>query len=266
MLKGLPSTSPATSPSRLSRERSLVLSADTFVYYGMLTAGGLLGSAHCLGMCGGFVLALGAGSRSAGERLTRQLTYAAGRIWVYVLAGASLGFAGWRLGLELRAIVVVQAWLSLLAGGLLVYEAAASLGWIRRPAIVGGCALQSFGSLLRSRRLPAVFAAGVWNGLLPCGLLYGYLALAAGSGTFASGAAVMLLFGVGTIPALLFLGMSGALAPVRYRERLLRVAAVCLLLTGVWTIYRGVAHLQAPADEPACPLCHATATASNLEP
>lgn len=232
------------------------MNSEDVGYFAMLAAGGLLGSAHCLGMCGGFVLALGANAGTANERLARQLVYAAGRVWVYVLAGAAAGFTGWRLGLEAGSLVVGQAVLTILAGSLLAFEALASLGWIRRPSIgSGSCSLASVGSLLRSGRLTAVFAAGVWNALLPCGLLYGYLALAAGSGSVLIGAVVMLLFGIGTVPALTLLGMSGSLVPARFRQRILRVAAVALLISGSWTIYRGFAHFQATADRPACPLC-----------
>jgi sulfite exporter TauE/SafE len=230
----------------------------TLLYGGMLIAGGLAGSGHCLGMCGGFVLAVGAGSRSTADRLARQLVYAAGRIWVYALLGAAAGFIAWRLGVEVRWLVNLQAYLCLAAGALLVYEASVSLGWLRRPSIAfGACSLHSLGALFRSASLGGVFVAGVWNGLLPCGLLYAYLAVAASSGGALQGAGIMLLFGAGTVPALLLLGMSGAVVPLRWRQRLVHAAAWCLLATGAWTMHRGILYLQSDPVEPACPLCAA---------
>lgn len=227
----------------------------------MLFVGGLLGSAHCVGMCGAFVLTLGSTQRSWSANAVRQLAYSAGRISVYVFGGAVAGFAGWKLGRDMPALVNAQAILAIVAGGLLILEGAFSAGLLRRPGTgVGGCAAaSSFAAMLRAPRLGSVVAAGVLNGFLPCGLVYAYLALAAAAGSVHQGALVMLLFGIGTVPALLMAGLSGTLVSVAARRRLFLVAAWCMMATGGMSIARGATFLQTqPAPEgkaPTCPYC-----------
>lgn len=224
----------------------------------MIFGGGVLGSAHCVGMCGGFVLTLGSTQRSWTGNLGRQLLYAIGRISVYVFAGAAVGFGGWRLGQETSALINVQAVLAIVAGLLLVMEGIFSAGLLRRPWAKGGCcaAAGAFATMLRAPQLVSVFAAGVFNGLLPCGLVYAYLALAASSCSLGYGAGIMLLFGLGTLPLLTLTGLCGTMLNVAQRRRLFYVAAWCMILTGGLSIARGVGFLQIPADSPeACPFC-----------
>lgn len=224
----------------------------------LLVVGGLLGSAHCLGMCGGFVVTLGANATNWRKNLARQFVYAAGRISVYTFAGAVAGFAGWRLGIETRMLVNAQAILSLVAGALLILEGCWSLNWLPRlPTPHKSCPMISFGSLLRAPSFGAVFAAGVWNGFLPCGLVYAYLALAASANGVAPGAAVMLLFGLGTVPALAVAGLSGSLLTVNRRRRLYHAAAFALIAMGVWTVIRGVVCLTPTnaVERSTCPFC-----------
>lgn len=224
----------------------------------MILTGGLLGSAHCVGMCGGFVLTLGAEATTWSERLSRQIVYALGRVSVYAFAGAVAGFAGWKLEASTRSLINLQAIVSVVAGVLLVVEGARSLGWLPRWTGTGvSCPLASLGALLRSKNWSAIFAAGVWNGFLPCGLVYAYIALAATTQNIALGALVMMIFGLGTIPALALTGMAGSALRVAWRRHIFTAAAVCLLLTGVLTIVRGVSFLEDAAGEtsPRCPLC-----------
>lgn len=231
----------------------------------MIFVGGLLGSAHCVGMCGAFVLTLGSTQRSWSANAIRQLTYSAGRVMVYTFGGAVVGFAGWKLGRDFPYLVHAQAILAMIAGVLLIAEGLFSTGLIRRPGTsAGGCAAaNSFATMLRAPRLGSVLAAGVLNGLLPCGLVYAYLALAASAGSVQHGALVMLVFGAGTIPALLLTGLSGSLMGVTFRRRLFRLAAWCMIATGGLSIYRGAAFMQRDTESVRCPLCESSASASS---
>lgn len=223
----------------------------------LIVAGGLLGSGHCIGMCGGFVLTIGMRAPSWRTNLVRQLVYAAGRISIYTLAGAILGFGAWRIGHDLHTLVNVQALLSLAAGLLLFVEGVFALGWLRRPFHATACpGAATFASLLRSRATSAVFVAGLANGLLPCGLVYAYLALAASAGHVLRGGLVMALFGLGTLPALVLTGLSGSLLGVIWRRRLFHFAAWCLIITGVLALGRGFGFIQLhQAEATVCPFC-----------
>jgi sulfite exporter TauE/SafE len=223
----------------------------------LIFAGGVCGSGHCIGMCGGFVLTLGSTARAARANLLRQLIYATGRVSVYVLAGAVAGFTSWRLGRELPALVQVQAILALIAGVLLIAEGLFALAIVPRPFARrhAGCpGAGMLATLLRGKEPSAVFVAGLVNGMLPCGLVYAYLALAASTGDLLCGAGTMLLFGAGTLPAMVLTGMAGSLISLPWRRRLFQVAACCMLLTGALAMGRGVGFLDV-AGSGSCPNC-----------
>ncbi len=227
----------------------------------MVFLGGLLGSSHCVGMCGAFVFSIGAGAPSWRANFARQLVYASGRIFTYAAAGAIVGYGGWRLTKALPPLVHVQAWLCLAAGALLVVQGLSAAGiwsWLRPKARRTPCmTAQLFASFLNAPRLGQVFLAGMLNGLLPCGLVYAYLALAAATGTLSGGFVHMALFGLGTLPIMVLTGCGGAMLGLASRRRLLHVAAWCVVLTGALSVSRGMAFLRSDAASPAesCPAC-----------
>jgi sulfite exporter TauE/SafE len=120
------------------------------------------------------------------------------------------------------------------------------------PCLAGG----SLAALLRAGQLRDLFVAGLFTGLIPCGLVYGFAALAASSGTMLQGALVMTMFGLGTAPLMLLAGCAGQLLTVTFRRQLFRVAAGCLVATGLLSMARGFTALLSVAGEAAgCPLC-----------
>lgn len=222
-------------------------------------AGGLLGSAHCVGMCGGFVIALGSTAQRAVAVLHRQLAYSAGRICTYALGGAVVGHAGNELARALPGAVPAQAILAVLAGCLLVWQGIAGTGLVKRRGVGAGRCLAAplLASLLRGPGVTSAFLAGVFTGFLPCGLVYAYLAAAAGGGSAWAGAGRMALFGLGTSPALVLMGVGAGLFSLHARQRMLRAAAVCVILTGLVSIGRGVGYLPGGGwlSAPGCPAC-----------
>ena len=82
--------------------------------------GGLLGSSHCIGMCGSFAVSIGVGSERLRSNLKRQLIYSAGRIFTYSFLGAAAAFIGLQLTGRLSHLVRMQAVLSVVAGIALV--------------------------------------------------------------------------------------------------------------------------------------------------
>ena len=220
---------------------------------------GLLGSAHCIGMCGPFAIALGADVADAGALARRQIAFTLGRIFTYATLGAAAGFFGLRIVERFPWLSMAPAVLCIGAGVALVYEGFKTAGLApNRVTAKPGSVCLSATFLRRALRLPGgmgAFVAGLFVGLLPCGLVYAYLAMAASRTHLLEGAAVMAAFGAGTAPVMLLTGLSAKLVTASAREKVLKFAAVCAILAGCAAMVRGAAFLAAPATETGCPMC-----------
>lgn len=235
----------------------------------MITVGGLLGSSHCLGMCGGFALMLGMNRPSLWENLRRQLLFSCGRIFSYSALGGVAGFAGMSFARRLPSYLNGPAVLSLVAGLFLLWEglhATGMLKWRSRSesavTVGAGCLYSSiFSPLLRHPALRTAFAAGIFTGLLPCGLVYSFVALAASSEDLLQGAFTMMAFGLGTVPLMVLAGTGATLLSRSTRRWVWQIAAWSVVVTGVLTIERGVAQWSATDKPPEkrCPFCAPTA-------
>ena len=225
----------------------------------LLFGSGLLGSAHCLGMCGPFALALGAAAPSTRANLWRQGWYSAGRIFTYAVLGSGAAFLGGWLTGRLPGWTNVPAVLALVAGGFLVVQGLLAAGVFTKRGVsgAGSCpGAAAFKALLGGRSTSDVFLAGLFTGLLPCGLLYGMLALAGSTGSVPLGLATMVVFGLGTVPAMVAAGLGGSLLGVATRQRVHALAAWCLVLTGLVSLARGAGGISFSEEPPAgCPFC-----------
>lgn len=175
---------------------------------------GLLGSSHCLGMCGGIVAALNMGvtdkvSAQPRSLFIYQLAYNSGRITSYVLVGLLAGSLGAGL---------TQLGISPIAGKLFAATFMIALGlylanWWRGLAILEGLGMKLWrhiqplgaGLFPISKPVQAYLLGTLW-GWLPCGLVYAVVAWSLTTGSAYQGAALMLGFGLGTLPAMLVAG------------------------------------------------------------
>lgn len=175
---------------------------------------GLAGSAHCLGMCGGIVSALAMTRSKSGpvQRLLFNLLYHAGRIATYATLGLVVGLLAQSGMTEL--LRPYMRWLFLGANGLVVIMGLATLVNSRFFGIASldgaGCGLLQapLRTITGSSSIFAAFPVGLMMGLIPCGLVYGVLITAASSASLIKGGAMMLAFGLGTLPALLAFGQA----------------------------------------------------------
>jgi hypothetical protein len=130
----------------------------------------------------------------------------------------------------------------------------------QRPSGAGiGCLMGGMvGTFLQDRRWSHVFLAGVFTGLLPCGLVYAYVALAASTSDPIGGMVTMASFGVGTMPMMVLVGCGSTLFSLAGRRRVLYIAAWCVVLTGLLSIARGIGFLELTPGAAAagCPLCN----------
>lgn len=208
---------------------------------------GLLGGVHCVGMCGGIVAALSFRADGGKPPFRLHVGYNVGRVLSYTLFGALAGALGGTLNLlEVRPL---QLGLYLLAQAVLVLLGLYLAGWNRWVLVFerAGGRLWShmqplFRKLLPVKSLPGAVLAGMVWGWLPCGLVYSVLVAALAAGSMTSGAALMLAFGLGTLPNLLGMAFfAQRLQPFMQRPAVRRAAGLMVAGFGVWGLVRLVA-------------------------
>ncbi|MCE9687363.1 sulfite exporter TauE/SafE family protein [Shewanella sp. AS16] len=218
---------------------------------------GLMGAAHCFGMCGGLVGAFSTQlpKASSGNALAHQLgfllSYNLGRILSYSLAGALVGGSAAALGqlfdidtylLLLRLLaglmmIATGLYIAKIWGGVVKIEKVGQLIWPHiKPLAQKVLPLQ--------RRRQALVAGLLW-GWLPCGLVYSTLTWSVASGSALTGALIMLAFGLGTLPALLSAGIAARTLANWVQKRAVRLASGLLLVAfGVQTLVIALAQLD----------------------
>ena len=204
---------------------------------------GLLGSVHCIGMCGAFAASC---TRARGGLAAWHL----GRILTYTGLGAAAGALG--------SLLPGPPWVpGAVAAVLLVWFALALAGLVPEPRLLPPALSRAGSRAAAAPRAGAQFLFGLVNGLMPCGLVYSALALAIAADRPAAGALAMLAFGVGTLPALSVaaLGLRRVIMTSLWRRRLF---AVLLLAVGLRTVWMRASHAgqgqphrhDAPATSP----------------
>ncbi len=208
---------------------------------------GLLGSfGHCLGMCGplNFMLA-GQVRKNNKSRLPNFTLYHSMRISVYITLGAIIGAAGSLLGIS-QKLTLIGGITSLILGTIIFLFGAQYVGLLKFIPLgfAGDWWNDIFNRALRTGGWKGVALLGAVNGLLPCGLVYSALLLAASSGNPLSGALGMAIFGLGTFPALLTLDLGSGALSGKFRNRMMRVAGGLMIVVGLQLILRGGAALH----------------------
>ena len=211
---------------------------------------GLLGGAHCAGMCGGIVGTLTMGLppqvRSRPRRLAVfHLAYSLGRLGGYALAGALMGGVG-RLAVDLIPLQYAQRGLYAVAALFMILAGLYLGGWwpvLGRLERLGGviwARIEPVGRrLLPIRSLGQAVGVGFVWAWLPCGLVYSMLVWSVSAGGAADGALLMLVFGLGTAPTLVGLGMlAGAAARFTDQRWVRRLAGALVIGFGVYALWQ----------------------------
>lgn len=202
---------------------------------------GLMGSVHCLGMCGPIALALPVGRFSTTGKITAALAHQLGRIFTYGLLGLIFGVVG-----KGFAMAGFQQWVSIVMGSLMVALAL----W---PALHGktysafapltrlsASLKKPMGHFIRQKSAPGFLVLGLLNGLLPCGLVYVALAGSLAAGSPEGGAAFMMAFGLGTAPALFLTVLASGFITANFRLRMQRLIPAALVVVGLLFVLRGL--------------------------
>ncbi len=204
---------------------------------------GIMGASHCLVMCGGLSAAMG-----LNQSFLATLTYNAGRIISYSIAGLLLGSLGYLLTSSFDAILISLRFISgimlILLGlyiarwymGLTAIEKVFGLFW----KLIAPVAQKK----MTQKGLVARFTSGMLWGWLPCGLVYSTLTYAAAQASPVSSMLTMLSFGLGTLPALLLsAGLSQQISQLVKHKLSQKIAGIALISFGMHTVYIGLLQL-----------------------
>ncbi len=214
---------------------------DQSMSYGILFMVGILTSLHCVSMCGGINLsqcvAYDYDDTTKLSRLKPSFLYNLGRVISYTVIGGIAGALGSAVSFSGSAKGIV----TITAGVFMIIMGANMLNlfpWLRKlnPRLP-----KSLGNRINKKsRTKQPLIVGLLNGLMPCGPLQAMQLYALATGSFAAGAASMLVFSLGTVPLMFGLGALSSLLSARFTKRLMQVSAVLVIFLGVIMLNRGL--------------------------
>ena len=213
----------------------------------------MIGFGHCIGMCGGIVVAYSTSKIDTASSIPRQtishLAYNFGRVTTYTIFGVIFGL----LGKAFTFSMATKGILFIITGLLMILTGLAIAGGIKfLNTSTWSLSKQSwfktlFLQLLQNKSISSFYFLGLLNGLIPCGPVYAFAIVAASTANPLYGAIVMFVFGLGTIPGLLFLGsLANFLQRGNLRSAIMKIGAFMIIVYGIWTIFKGYNFINNP--------------------
>ena len=217
--------------------------------YAALTMG-LVGSMHCLGMCGPIAMALPVRTHHTGVKLVKYLLYNGGRIVTYSVLGILAGTIGsFFVFTGLQQVLSITAGLLIILSVVIVYQPFQK-GWIATVTLpLRHKIKQAITYFFQQPSGYNMLILGMLNGLLPCGMIYAALIGAMAAGDSVNGALFMMSFGLGTVPLMLIISFAGHFISDKWRFWLNKLNPVVAFAVGALLILRGV-HVHLPAFIP----------------
>lgn len=220
---------------------------------------GLVGSFHCIGMCGPIAITLPVNAHGTWRFYIGRILYNGGRTLTYTIFGAMMGLIGQRF-----FVAGLQQEVSIAVGGAMMVSAVAPRlvnrlqGKFSIAKAITTKLKKIFSAAFQKRTVASLFVIGVVNGFLPCGLVYMAMAGSATTGTIAGGALFMAGFGMGTVPVMLGVSVAGSFLSVAVRQQMSRLSPVIIFLFGAILFLRGM-NLGIPMVSPKIPVQTAAA-------
>jgi uncharacterized protein len=210
------------------------------------TTGIVGGFGHCIGMCGplvaSYALASPSGTAPLPARLAPHFLYNTGRITTYGLMGGLMGLSGSFVNVAgrlagIQNVVAMIAGVIMIAMGLGIAGLLGQAAWLEKHNIF---VLRTARRIIASPSAFRFYLLGLLLGLLPCGLSYTVFIASAGTGGILPGALIALLFGVGTLPALLLFGTVFSSLASSLRGRIYKAGGVIVIIMGVYFFLKGM--------------------------
>lgn len=219
---------------------------------GAVLTASLLGSTHCAGMCGAFAAFATSPSdqEKPASRAALNAAYNGGRLVTYLVFGLVAGALGAAFDFG-GSLVGVQRVASLAAAALMIAVGAIALFKhfgipVRRAPIPAPLLKLAHAGHLRAFALPPIrraFAIGILTTLLPCGWLYTFVLVSAGTASPILGAFFMWVFWLGTLPVMTAVGVGAQYVTGSLRRHLPLVTNLLLIIVGLWMVF---SRIQAP--------------------
>jgi len=208
---------------------------------------------HCIGMCGGIVVAYStikiAPQSSKVSQGIAHLLYSLGRVVTYTILGAIFGYLGGVVVFSNYAngILLIFAGITMIFAGLSLMGKIKFLTIIEHSFSSSSIYKKAFRFILNAKSNFSFFVLGMLNGLLPCGFVYFFAITAASTASPLYGAWVMAIFGLSTIPAMFVLGFLTSLtSATSFRNMMMSLASISVVLYGIYTIYDGYDYISNP--------------------
>ena len=223
-------------------DHGIVHSASAGFDYGLTFVAGFLGSGHCVGMCGALVSGyfMKAGPNKS---YVPYFMYHLSRISVYALVGMAAASPGVVL-VSSGLFGKFQSILQMIIGTIVIILAFGILGWIPWQGSIRLLPMNLLrrGYATANTKGPVIGSAiaGILNGMMPCPLTFAMAVKATAAPSVLEGGALMLTFGAGTLPTMLFVSMAFGKMGVKLRGYMLKSAALIMVIMGLNTFYKGL--------------------------
>ncbi len=202
---------------------------------------GLISSLHCIGMCGPIAMMLPVDHTNPTKKAMQIILYHLGRLTSYGILGLLFGLLGrgfYMAGIQQQLSIAVGVGMILLA---IVPERVLARYNFSKPVYrLISKIKSSLGQQFKRKTPDALFTIGLFNGLLPCGLVYAALfgAIAMQNVTF--GVAYMILYGLGTVPMMSAVVYASSLLSMPFRNKLQKAVPIITVIIGVLFVLRGM--------------------------
>ncbi|MBC8757266.1 sulfite exporter TauE/SafE family protein [Kordia sp. YSTF-M3] len=202
---------------------------------------GLLGSFHCVGMCGPIAFMLPVDRTNSYKKVAQILLYHTGRLLSYATIGFIFGLLGKSLyifGMQQRLSIIIG--IVMIVAISIPYKTFSKYNFSKPIYRIISKVKSSLGKQFKKKSLDTFFTIGFLNGLLPCGLVYMAVFGAIALGSMWQGSLYMLFFGLGTIPLMTTAIYVGKFLNTSIKQRIQKAIPVFVVIIGVLFILRGL--------------------------
>ena len=202
---------------------------------------GLLGSFHCVGMCGPIAFMLPVDRSNTFKKITQIAIYHFGRLLAYSIIGLVFGLIGKSLyifGFQQQLTIIIGVLMILVV--LIPQQTFNKYNFSRPVYRLISKVKSALGSAMKKKTMDTFLTIGFLNGFLPCGLVYMALFAAIAGGNAINGILYMAVFGLGTIPLMTTTIYFSQFLKGKARQRIQKAIPVFVILIGALFILRGL--------------------------